>query len=113
MSARRDQPTSDRLSGDLPPEFVDGPAGRRAFVGGTGIDVWQVVDAWNAVERDEAATLASFPTLTPLQIRSALAYYARHPEEIDERIAREEAWTPERIRTEKPFLTPKPPQSAS
>ena len=93
--------------------FVDGPTGRRAVVGGTGIDVWQVIDAWNSVDRDEAATQASFPSLTPMQIRSALAYYGRFPEEIDDRIAREESWTPERIRAEKPYLTPKPPRTES
>ena len=28
--------------------FADGPAGRRAAVGGTGLDVWEIVATWRA-----------------------------------------------------------------
>jgi len=37
------------------------------------------------------------------QLRAALAYYRAYPEEIDERLAREACWTPDRVATELPF----------
>jgi Ribbon-helix-helix protein, copG family len=58
---------------------------RRAWVIGTALDVWQIVEAYHdigSVERMAAGGAAS-----ERQIRLALAYYERFPEEIDAAIA--------------------------
>jgi hypothetical protein len=58
---------------------------RRAWVIGTALDVWQVVDAYRdigSVERMVEGASAS-----ERNIRLALAYYERFPEEIDSAIA--------------------------
>ena len=78
--------------------FIEGRAGRRATVAGTGLEVWEIVRTWKHEEEDEARLAAAYPRLTPGQRRAALAYYAYYPQEIDERIARDEAWTPDVIR---------------
>jgi uncharacterized protein (DUF433 family) len=86
--------------------FVDGPTGRRAVVAGTGIDVWEVVATWKALGGDTSRTREAFSWLSEIQVRSALGYYERYPEEIEHRLAREEAWTPERLLEELPFARP-------
>jgi len=62
---------------------------RRAWVIGTALDVWQIVDAhrdFGSVERMAAETDAS-----EREIRLALAYYDRFPAEVDEMIERNRA----------------------
>ena len=86
--------------------FVDGVSGRRAIVAGTGLEVWEVVAAWNSLDRDWEALRSSFSEITEVQLRAALSYYELYPDEIDERLGREEEWTPERIRAELPFSAP-------
>lgn len=87
--------------------FVDGPAGRRAAIAGSGLDVWEVIATWQTVGRDFDELRRSYPWLTDTQLRVALAYYERHSEEIDERLARERQWTPERVAREVPFSQPR------
>ncbi len=84
--------------------FADGPSGRRAVVAGSGIDVWEIVSAWQEAGRDFPTLRQGFPWLAEAQIRAALAYYELFPQEIDARLAQEEAWTPERLRREHPAL---------
>jgi len=86
--------------------FMDGPSGRRAVVAGTGIDVWEVVGAWKAGGMDDAKLSQDFDWLTETQLRAALGYYSLYPVEIDARLEREDAWTPERVRKELPFAAP-------
>jgi uncharacterized protein (DUF433 family) len=86
--------------------FADGPAGRRAVVAGSGLDVWEVVAAWQACDQERARLRESLPWMTEAQIRAALAYYELYPEEIDSRLERERQWTPERVRRELPFSAP-------
>lgn len=59
---------------------------RRAWVMGTGFDVWQVIEAHKDFVSIDA--MVDEGTLTERQIRLALAYYERFPSEIDELIAR-------------------------
>jgi uncharacterized protein (DUF433 family) len=59
---------------------------RRAWVIGTALDVWQIIEAYQdfqSLERMSAET-----DLSERQIRLALAYYERFPEEIDVMIER-------------------------
>ena len=86
--------------------FVDGPAGRRAVVAGTGLDVWEVVATWKEGGGGQEALRRSYPWLTEAQLRAALAYYETYPSEIDARLEREAQWTPERVRREFPFSRP-------
>ncbi len=72
--------------------FRDGPAGRRAALAG-GPDVWEVV----AVVRESGRSgepavrhAAKWLDLSPERVRAAMRYRAHYPEEIDERIARNE-----------------------
>lgn len=59
---------------------------RRAWVIGTALDVWEIIVAYQdfgSVDR-----MAAHTDLSERQIRLALAYYERLPEEIDESIGR-------------------------
>jgi uncharacterized protein (DUF433 family) len=86
--------------------FVDGPAGRRAVVAGTGLDVWEVVATWKESGRGYEALRRNYPWLSEAQLRAALAYYEIYPSEIDARLEREAQWTPEKVRRELPFSRP-------
>lgn len=70
--------------------FVDGPAGRRAVLLGTGLDVWQVIEILKA-SRGSAAAAARYLDVPATLVREALGYYAAFPEEIDDWIARNAA----------------------
>lgn len=59
---------------------------RRAWVIGTALDVWEIVDASRSFESVEA--MAAETDLGERHIRVALAYYGRFPDEIDEAIQR-------------------------
>jgi uncharacterized protein (DUF433 family) len=86
--------------------FVDGAAGRRAVVAGTGLDVWEIIATWKERKTDEALR-QSYPWLTEPQLRAALSYYEMYPAEIDARLEREARWTPERVGRELPFSRPR------
>ncbi len=63
--------------------FVDGPAGRRAALIGTGLDVWEVI----AVVRDhdgDVAAAADYLERPVHLVQAAVAYYAAYRDEIDE-----------------------------
>src|SRR6266542_6061174 len=59
---------------------------RRAWVVGTGLDVWELIALLN--EHGSERALAEEHGLTPGQIRIARAYYDEFPDEIDELIVR-------------------------
>jgi uncharacterized protein (DUF433 family) len=84
--------------------FMDGPAGRRATIAGTGLDVWEVVATYKSLEEDYERLKASYEWLSDRQLSAALGYYELYPEEIDARIELEERLTPERVRQEFPFV---------
>lgn len=87
--------------------FMGGPTGRRATVGGTGLDVWEVVRTWKQdVDEDYGQLRSVYDWLNEFQLRAALSYYEQYPEEIDERLDIEESLTPERIYAEYPFMRP-------
>jgi len=87
--------------------FADGPSGRRAVVAGTGLDVWEVVATWHACSGSHELLRQSYPWLSEVQLRAALAYYAVYPKEIDLRLHRESQWDAERVRRELPFAHPR------
>src|SRR5262245_20116071 len=85
--------------------FADGPAGRRARLAGTGLDVWEIIASYKSLDRNFVRLRRAYHWLTELQLQSALGYYAAYPEEIDEQINRNEAWTKKRLAQEHPALT--------
>jgi uncharacterized protein (DUF433 family) len=86
--------------------FTDGPAGRRATIAGTGLDVWEVIATWKEVGERWEVLRQSYDWLTDSQLRSAIAYYEAAPGEIDARLSTEQHWTPERVLSELPHLSP-------
>src|SRR5271156_1930060 len=58
---------------------------RRAWVIGTALDVWQIVDAHRDIE--SVKRMAEGGSANERQIRLALDYYERFPQEIDAAIA--------------------------
>ena len=67
--------------------FVDGPAGRRPRIAGTGLDVAEVVEAFRNADGsiDEAAAYLGIPARL---VREALRYYTDYGPEIDAWILR-------------------------
>jgi uncharacterized protein (DUF433 family) len=87
--------------------FADGPAGRRARVAGTGIEVFEVVRDWQNLGQDWDELRATYHWLAETQLRAALAYYAAYPTEVDERLRLENEMTPEVVWTKYPFTKPR------
>lgn len=86
--------------------FTDGPAGRRATVAGSGIDVWEVIRVFKACGEDLEALAQTYPHLSRRQLEAALHYYRRYPQEVDDRLAQEEraeAELAERLPLIKPY----------
>ncbi len=75
---------------------------RRAWVIGTALDVWQIVDAYRDVGSVEQ--MAAGGAASERQIRLALAYYERFGEEIEDAIAANRRPL-EQLRDEHPFIT--------
>jgi hypothetical protein len=69
--------------------FVDGPAGRRARLVGSGSDVWEVIAAVKDNDGDIAATAQHLQLALGL-VQAAVAYYGAFAAEIDEWIERNE-----------------------
>lgn len=66
--------------------FRDEDANRRAWLIGTGLDVWELIemlDDYDSVER----LLEAHGNVTRRSIELAQAYHASYPDEIDEKIA--------------------------
>lgn len=87
--------------------FADGPAGRRAVLAGSGLDVWEVIVTLRQ-NRNSLEATARYLELPVATLRPAIGYYAAYPAEIDDRIAlneevaraAQEAWRRERAALE-------------
>jgi hypothetical protein len=75
---------------------------RRAWVIGTALDVWQIVDAHH--DMVSIQSMAAGGSANERQIQLALDYYERFPEEIDAVIA-ESRRTIEQLEEEFPFAS--------
>jgi uncharacterized protein (DUF433 family) len=84
--------------------FADGPTGRRAKIAGTGIDIWEFIATFKGLGENYDKLKKTYHWLSDQQIRSALSYYALYPDEIDERITRNEMITPKKVIRRFPFL---------
>jgi uncharacterized protein (DUF433 family) len=88
--------------------FADSPSGGRvARIAGTGLEVFEVVQAYRSVENSWARLKEAFHWLSDTQLRAALAYAEAYPDEIEERIRRDEQWTAEAAWKRYPFMSPK------
>jgi uncharacterized protein (DUF433 family) len=74
---------------------------RRAWVTGTALDVWQIVNAHRDI--DSIERMAEGGSANEQQIRLALDYYGQFPEEIDAAIA-ENRRPIEQLEAEFPFI---------
>jgi uncharacterized protein (DUF433 family) len=70
--------------------FADGPTGRRARIGGTGIEVFEVIDRYELVGRDRLRLQELFDWLEPHQLSAAIAFYEAFPDEIRARLHTDE-----------------------
>jgi hypothetical protein len=59
---------------------------RRAWLIGTSLDVWQVVEAYRDFGSSFERTVAE-TDLTERQLRTALGYYERFPDDVDDFVA--------------------------
>jgi len=86
--------------------FVEGPAGRRAHLAGTGLDVWEVVRLLK--EYQTAAKLReNFPRLSSIAIQIAQAYAKSYPEEINA-FVEINGQSPQELREKLPWLESEP-----
>jgi uncharacterized protein (DUF433 family) len=69
--------------------FMDGPAGRRARLIGTGSDVWEVVAAVRDNDGDVGET-ADYLQMSLGLVQAAVTYYGAYPDEVDQWIERNE-----------------------
>ncbi|MGH2359915.1 MAG: DUF433 domain-containing protein [bacterium] len=82
--------------------FVEGPAGRRAHLPGTGFDIWEVIELLR--EYGSAGALREhFPRLSLIAIHVAEAYAREYREEIDA-FLKANAEAPEDLRRKVPWL---------
>lgn len=80
-----------------------GPEGaRRAWIVGTALDVWQVIEAFSDFGRD-AERMVAETDLTRRQLDLALAYYREFRLEIDEATAANRP-TAEQVEADYPFI---------
>jgi len=85
--------------------FADGPAGRRAKIAGSGIDIWELIATFKSLGENYNKLKDTYHWLSDQQIRSALSYYALYPDEIEEKITRNEAITEAQVIKRFPFLS--------
>ncbi len=62
--------------------FRDGPAGRRPSLGGTRLDVWQVIESLRSAGNSIGAT-ADYLGISEAQVQACVRYYAAYEEEIE------------------------------
>jgi|SRR5215208_2919538 len=88
-------------------ELKSGPAGVRAVVSGTGLDVWEIIATWRELGENFEQLQESYHWLSAEQLESALEYYEHNTGEIEARLAREAEWTPEAVWERYPYTRPR------
>jgi uncharacterized protein (DUF433 family) len=86
--------------------FVQRRNGRRPAIAFSGLEVWEIIATWKEGDESWSQLVEAYLELNEHQLRAAVAYYRAYPDEIDERLAREAYWTPERVAEELPFTRP-------
>jgi uncharacterized protein (DUF433 family) len=57
--------------------FVDGVTGRRARIAGTGLEVWEIISAYNGFRKNWTNLKSAYDWLPENQLKAALNYYIR------------------------------------
>ncbi len=83
--------------------FADEASGRTAKIAGTGLGVWEVLRDFSR-DPDADRIRAVFPQLSRPQIKAALMHYARYRDEVQGKIAANDALTPKTIEKQYPGL---------
>lgn len=83
--------------------FADGPAGRRARIEGTGIEIWEVISSYLALGKDERRLREAYHWLSERQILAALGYGRTYSREIEDLIRRNNAQDQAGRNAELPF----------
>ncbi|HEX9727362.1 MAG TPA: hypothetical protein VGA37_02515 [Gemmatimonadales bacterium] len=86
--------------------FRGPPGRRRAAVVGSGLDVWEVVRDYRALDQSRKRLGRRLHWVSREAVDEALAYAGVYAEEIDERLAREAHWTEPAIREALPWSSP-------
>jgi uncharacterized protein (DUF433 family) len=84
--------------------FAGGPTGRRARISGTGIDVWELIATFKGLGEDYPELKKAYDWLSEPQLHAALSYYALYPQEIDDRIRRNDDLNRDKVLKRFPFL---------
>jgi uncharacterized protein (DUF433 family) len=85
---------------------------RRAYLLGTGLEVWELVELYRDYGEEEKGLMLEAHPVTERQLRVALAYHREYPEEIDRHV-RENARTPEEWDEIYPGLIPPPDEETA
>ncbi len=86
--------------------FADGVSGRVPRIAGTGLEVFEIVKIHRELALARGELAAALHWLTPGQIEAALRYAVEFPVEVEARLQRENAGTPEEIWAKYPFMRP-------
>jgi uncharacterized protein (DUF433 family) len=89
--------------------FKGGPAGRRAWVMGTGLDVWEIVEMHRSMGRETLPE--SMENVSEASLEAALSYHDSYPEEIEAAL-KENALPPEYWHGLHPETIPPSPETS-
>ena len=92
--------------------FVGPEHDRRAYLSGTGLEVWEVVELFGDYGEEGRKLMLEAHPVTERQLRVALAYHREYPEEIGWHV-RENARTPEEWDEIYPGLIPPPDEDTA
>ncbi len=84
--------------------FADELARREAKVSGTGLGVWEVIRDYKAVKSNERKLKHILPHVGNRELRAAVLYYSKYPEEIDVAVEANESLAFETIQAKYPGL---------
>src|SRR5262249_51207303 len=79
-------------------EFVDGAEGRVPRIKGTGLEVFEIIKVYRIEGCDRVSVREAFHWLEPWQIQAAFDYYEAYLDEVNVRLAAEDAITEETTR---------------
>ena len=86
--------------------FADGVTRRVPRIAGTGIEVFEIVRDYRAMDNNWESLKEAYHWLSEQQLLAALAYAKAFPEEIEERLRDEERWQPGVVWSRYPFTRP-------
>lgn len=99
LLSNEERAKADRVPGVT---FVDVPAGRRAHVIGSGLDVFEIIRDYRNLGSDRDLLLSELDWIEPRHIDIAIAYFRAFPGEIAVRLKRETQLRAEAIRVSDP-----------